>query len=74
MDYLFVGSKSIDFKVKVNSCSPTNRVLLGKSNVKPMLRFSDDPSLPFFAYSARLNKLNKPKLWNYRPNTKNQLF
>ena len=31
IDYLFVESKSIDFKVKVNSCSPTNRVLLGKS-------------------------------------------
>ena len=29
IDYLFV--ESIDFKVKVNSCSPTNRVVLGKS-------------------------------------------
>ena len=31
MDYLFVESKSIDFKVKVNSCSPTNRFLFGKN-------------------------------------------
>ena len=31
IDYLFVESKSIDFKVKVNSCSPTNRFLFGKN-------------------------------------------